>query len=70
MGTDIQTERVHRTWQDKLRLWRRAYQTKISDKHRKAIGRGPTVEKSQEAALRRWVEEVEQPTPLGDTDEG
>jgi hypothetical protein len=68
MGTDIRTQRVQRTWMDKLRLWRRAYQTKINDKHREAIGRGPSPEKSQQAALRRWVEDVEQPSPLGDTE--
>jgi len=67
METNIQTQRVHRTWLDRLRLWRRAYQTKIVDKRREAIGRGPTPEKSQEAALRRWVEDAEQP-PLGDTE--
>jgi hypothetical protein len=57
METHIETTRVHRTLADKLKLWRRAYITKIWDEHRTAIGRGPTRETSQEAAERRWVEE-------------
>ena len=57
MQTEIQTERVHRTWLDKLLLWRRAYQTRIYDEHREAIGRGPTVQASREAALEKWVTE-------------
>ena len=56
MKTDVQTERVHRTWFDKLLLWRRAYQTKISNDQLGVVGRGPTAHASEEAALRRWVE--------------
>ena len=55
MQTEIQTERVYRTWIDKVLLWRHAYQTRIYDEHREAIGRGSTVEASREAALERWV---------------
>ena len=36
-------------------LWKRAYQTKIWDGHREAIGRGSTAEAAQEAAERNWV---------------
>ena len=57
MQTEIQSERVHRTWLDKLLLWRRAYQTRIYDEHREATGRGPTVQASREAALHKWVTE-------------
>jgi hypothetical protein len=57
MQTEIQTERVQRTWTDKVLLWRRAYQTRIYDEHREAIGRGPTVQASREAALEKWVTE-------------
>jgi len=56
MQTQIETSRVHRTWVDKLRLWRRAYITKIWDEHREAIGRGPSPKASQEAAEKQWVE--------------
>jgi hypothetical protein len=56
MKTDVQTKRVHRTWFDKLLLWRRAYQTKISNDQLGVLGRGPTAHASEEAALRRWVE--------------
>jgi hypothetical protein len=55
MGTETRTSRIHRTWFDKLSLWKRAYETTISDGHHEAIGRGPTAETSQEAAGRNWV---------------
>jgi hypothetical protein len=55
MQTEIQTERVHRTWLDKVLLWRRAFQTRIYDQQREAIGRGPTAEASRKAALEKWV---------------
>ena len=55
MSTQIETARVRRTLRDKLLLWRRAFETKIFDEHREAIGRGPTVEASREAALAVWV---------------
>jgi hypothetical protein len=55
--TQIVTSRVHRTWLDRLKLWRHAYQTKISDSRREVTGRGASPEASQEAAERRWVEE-------------
>jgi hypothetical protein len=58
MGTEIKTSRIRRTWFDKLSLWRRAYQTKVFDGSREAVGRGPTPEASRDAALKRWVEEV------------
>jgi hypothetical protein len=49
MQTQIETSRVHRTWADKFKLWRRAFETKIWDGQREVIGRGPTREASQEA---------------------
>jgi hypothetical protein len=55
MGTQIETVRVRRTLRDKLLLWRQAFETKIFDEHHEAIGRGPTVEASREAALAVWV---------------
>jgi hypothetical protein len=64
---DMQTSRVHRTWPEKLLLWRRAYQTKIFDERREIFGRGPTPEASQEDAERRWVAEAESPPPRRDT---
>ena len=51
----IVTLRVHRTWLDRLKLWRHAYQTKISDSRREVIGRASSPEASQEAAKRQWV---------------
>jgi hypothetical protein len=57
MQTQIETSRVHWTWADKLKLWRRAYETKIWDGQRQVIGRGSTPNASQEAAERQWVEE-------------
>ena len=55
MATQIETARVRRTLRDKLLLWRRAFETKIFDERREAVGRGPTVEASREAALAVWV---------------
>ena len=65
MITEIRTERVRRTWLDKLLLWKRAYQTRIFDAHREAFGRGRTAEASREAALSRWVREGEVETDPG-----
>ena len=48
--------RVTSAWFDKLLLWRRAYQTKISNDQLGVVARGPTAHASEEAALRRWVE--------------
>src|SRR6516165_4373777 len=44
MGAQIETSRVHRTWFDNLKLWPRAYETKIFDSTAEAIGRSPTPE--------------------------
>ena len=55
--TQSVTSRVHRTWFDRLKLWRHAYQTKISDSRGEVIGRGPTPEASRDAAEWRWVKE-------------
>jgi hypothetical protein len=41
-------------------LWGRAYATKVSEQHREVIGRGPTPEISQEAAIKRWNDEIDQ----------
>jgi len=54
--TQIVTLRVHRTWFDRLKFWRRAYQTKISDSRGEVIGSGSSPEASQEAAERSLVE--------------
>ena len=40
-------------------LWKRAYETKISDGHLQAIGRGSTPEAAQETAERNWVAETQ-----------
>jgi hypothetical protein len=39
-----------------MKMWRRAYKTKVSDGCHEAIGRGPTPEAYEEAAKKRWVE--------------
>ena len=54
---ETHTSRVHRTWFEKLRLWRRAYETKIIDQHYVVTGRGPTSGASQKIAERLWVAE-------------
>ena len=50
-----QTSRVRRTWSDRLKLWQRAYETKIWDGRREITGRGASAEASQKAAERRWA---------------
>src|SRR5262245_20435421 len=57
MATGIRTERIPRTWLEKLLLWRRAYRTRIFEAHREALGRGPDPEASRKAALRRWAKD-------------
>jgi hypothetical protein len=58
MATEIKTVRTRRTWFEKLKMWRRAYETKIQGERHEAIGRGATPEAAQEAAERRWVKEI------------
>ena len=57
--TEVRTSRTRRTWMEKLMFWRRAYETKIWDRHREAVGRGPTPQASQEAAERQWLAEAQ-----------
>src|SRR5262245_65973253 len=56
-GTQIVTLRVHRTWSDRLKLWRHADQTKISDSRGEVIGRGYSAEASREADKKQWDQE-------------
>jgi len=58
MQKRIETRHVRRTWIDKIKMWRRAYETKIFDESREAFGRGPTCEASRMAAERRWIAEL------------
>jgi hypothetical protein len=60
MAPQVTTRRVPRTWLEKLLLWGRAYTTKVSDQYREVIGRGPSPEISQEAAIKRWNDEIDQ----------
>jgi hypothetical protein len=57
--TEVRTSRTRRTWVEKLMLWPRAYQTKIWDRHREAVGRGPTPQAAQEAAEKQWLAEAQ-----------
>jgi hypothetical protein len=57
MPREIKTVRTRRTWLDKLKMWRRAYETKIRYERQEAIGRGPTPEASKESAERGWDKE-------------
>ena len=59
MGTEIRTTRIRRTFLDRISLWKRAYETKVFDARHQSVGRGPTPEASEEAALRQWVTDVE-----------
>ena len=60
MITETKTQRVHRTWFERLKMWRYAYETKVFDEQREAVGRGPTPRAARDAALKRWNEQIEQ----------
>ncbi|MGA8689076.1 MAG: hypothetical protein WB662_03975 [Methyloceanibacter sp.] len=55
MSTEIKTWRARSAVLDRLRGWKRAYETRIVEGYRQVVGRGPTSEASQEA-------DVEEPT--------
>lgn len=55
LRTHVQTSRVRRTWSDRLKLWQRAFETKIWDGRREITTRGSSAEASQKAAERRWA---------------
>ena len=55
---ETQTERVHRTLFERLKMWRHAYETKVFDEHCEAFGRGPTPGAARDAALKRWTEQL------------
>jgi hypothetical protein len=40
-------------------MWLHAYETKLLDGNREAVGRGPTPEAARDAALKRWNEQIE-----------
>jgi hypothetical protein len=56
MQAEIKTIRTRRTWFERLRLWSRAYETKVYDVGREVVARGPTPEASEAAAIRQWNE--------------
>ena len=41
-------------------MWRYAYEMKVFDEQREAVGRGPTPRAARDAALKRWNEQIEQ----------
>ena len=53
-AAEPKTYRVPRTFLERLKLWRRVYETKILSSGCEAFGRGPTPEASVETA-KRWV---------------
>ena len=55
MSPQTDTRRVRRTWFERLKLWRQAYETKVYHGHSEAIGRGPTPAASKKAAEKRWL---------------
>ena len=48
------TRRIRRGWLDRLRGYKRLFETEITDGEHTAFGRGPTPEASQKAAQRTW----------------
>jgi hypothetical protein len=54
MTPHTETQRVKRSWTEKLLLWERAYETKIWLSGHEVTGRGPTQRTSEEAAIKKW----------------
>jgi hypothetical protein len=52
----VKTERITRTWRDKVLFWQRPYRTRISDEHREVTGEGPTEWAAVDAAFRVWID--------------
>jgi hypothetical protein len=59
MSVETNTQRVHRTWFERLKLWRHAYETKVFDHRHETVGRGPSPAAARDAALKRWNEQIE-----------
>ena len=57
MSVETRTERSRRTWWEKLKMWRHAYETRVFNGRYEAIGRGSTPEAFREAALKQSVSE-------------
>jgi hypothetical protein len=53
--TEIKCYRVRRSWIEKLMMWQRAYETRITEGFREICARGPSPEASEQAAQRRWA---------------
>ena len=51
---EFRTTRVRRGWLDRLKGYKRVYETKLTDGERVAHGRGPTREASEQAAIKNW----------------
>ena len=59
MSIEAKTQRVPRTWFERLKLWRHAYEMKVFNHLHEAIGRGPSPAAARDAALKRWNEQIE-----------
>jgi len=57
------TSRIRRGWLDRLRGYKRVFETEITDGEHNAYGRGPTAEASQKSAQRIWDAEFWEATP-------
>jgi hypothetical protein len=68
--TEIKCSRVRRSWIEKLMMWRRAYETRITEGHHEICARGPSREESQKVARKLWALRETQGALLGDFREG
>jgi hypothetical protein len=59
MAPKVETRVDHRTWMERLLLWRHAYETKIWESGHEVTGRGPTAEVSRQVAIKIWNEEID-----------
>jgi hypothetical protein len=49
----VETRLAHRTWIERLLLWRHAYETKIWESGHEVVGRGPTPGRGRQAKMER-----------------
>ena len=56
--TEVKIRRSHRTLRERLLLWQRAYVAKAVDGHKQFLGRGPTPEAAEQAAVNKCIAEV------------
>jgi hypothetical protein len=65
---ESRTVRIPHGWIDRLRGFKRLYETKVTDGQRLTYGRGATREASEQAALRKWDKQFGHATEVTEYD--